>query len=146
MCHSVRRGSQHQTISTPNTSPTAPSNFRSGYNVLTCYRKRQPVFQDFFTKCPLVFPVPDEKAIRLVELLTKEVIPFFGVPEALLSDCGANLLSHIMKDVCALLAIKNLNTMAYHPQCYGMVERFNRTLKTTLRKHADKFDSQWDRY
>ena len=41
---------------------------------------------------------------------------------------------------------KKLNTTAYHPQCDGMVERFNRTLKTMLRKHAAKFGSQWDRY
>jgi len=35
---------------------------------------------------PLVYAVPDQKAIKLVELLTKEDIPLFGVPEALLSD------------------------------------------------------------
>ena len=34
----------------------------------------------------------------------------------------------------------------YHPQCDGMVERFNRTLKTILRKHAATFGCQWDRY
>ena len=44
------------------------------------------VFQDFLTKWPLAFPVPDQKAIRLVRLLTEEVIPWFGVPDALLSD------------------------------------------------------------
>jgi len=44
------------------------------------------VFQDFLTKWPLVFPVPDQKAVRLVKLLTEEVIPLFGVPEALLSN------------------------------------------------------------
>ena len=104
------------------------------------------VFQDFFTKWSLVFRVPDQKAIRLVKLLTEEVIPFFGVPEALLSDRVANLLSYLMKDVCALLGIKKLNTTACHPQCDGMVERFYRTLKTTLRKLADKFGYQWDRY
>ena len=27
-----------------------------------------------------------------------------------------------------------------------MVERFNRTLKSMLRKHADKFGTQWDKY
>lgn len=27
-----------------------------------------------------------------------------------------------------------------------MVERFNRTLKTMLKKHAAHFDMQWDRY
>ena len=34
----------------------------------------------------------------------------------------------------------------YHPQCDGMVERFNRTLKTRLRKHAACFGNQWDQY
>ena len=102
------------------------------------------VFQDFLTKWPMVFPVPDQRSIRLVRLLTEEVIPIFGVPEALLSDRGTNLLSHLMQDVCKLLGIKKLNTTAYHPQCDGMVERFNRTLKTILRKHAQKFGRQWD--
>lgn len=75
----------------------------------------------------MVFPMPDQKADRIVRLLVEEVIPFFGVPEALLSDRGTNLLSHLMKDVCKLLGIKKLNTTAYHPECDGMVERFNRT-------------------
>ena len=51
-----------------------------------------------------------------------------------------------MLDVCKLLGIKKLNTTAYHPQCNGMVERFNRTLKTMLRKQAAVFGNQWDRY
>jgi transposase InsO family protein len=50
------------------------------------------------------------------------------------------------RDVCAILGIQKLNTTAYHPACNGMVERFNRTLKTALRKHADRFGCQWDRY
>ncbi len=104
------------------------------------------VFQDFLTKWPMVFPVPDQKAIRLAQLLAEEVVPTFGVPEALLSDQGTNLLSHLMVDVCELLGVNKLNTTAYHPQCDGMVERFNRTLKTMLRKHAAKFGHQWDTY
>ena len=104
------------------------------------------VFQDFLTKWPLAFPVPDQKAIRLVKLLTEEVIPLFGVPEALLSDRGTNLLSHLMLDICKKLGVHKLNTTAYHPQCDGMVERFNRTLKTALRKHAATFGCQWDRF
>ena len=82
----------------------------------------------------------------IARLLAEEVIPLVGVPEALLSDRGTNLLSHLMRDVCEMLGIKKLNTTAYHPQCDGMVERFNCTLKTILRKHAAKFGNQWDRY
>ena len=61
------------------------------------------VMQDFLTKWPLVFPMVDQKTTRIVRLLVEEVIPLFKVPEALLSDRGTNLLSHLMRDVCALL-------------------------------------------
>jgi len=57
------------------------------------------VVQDYFTKWPKVFAVPDQKTVRIVELLTKEVIPFCGVPEAVLTDRSTNLLSHLMLDV-----------------------------------------------
>ena len=103
------------------------------------------VFQDFLTKWPLVFPAPDQKAIRIARLLAEEVLPLFGCPESLLSDRGTNLLALVMQDVCQLLGTTKLNT-AYHPQCDGMVERMNRTLKSMLRKHVAKFGSQWDRY
>ena len=101
------------------------------------------VFQFFLTKWPLVFPVPDQKAIRLVKLLTEKVIPLFGVPEAVLSDRGTNLMSTLM---LKKMGIRKLNTTTYHPKCDGMVERFNRTFKTALRKHAATYGSQWDKY
>ena len=104
------------------------------------------VIQDLFTKWPMAFAVPDQKAARLARLIAEEVIPLFGVPECLLSDRGTNLLSHLMIDLCRMLGITKLNTTAYHPQCDGAVERFNRTLKTMLRKHAAKFGCQWDRF
>ncbi len=34
----------------------------------------------------------------------------------------------------------------YSVSCDGMVERFNRTLKSMLRKHAARFGKQWDRF
>ena len=104
------------------------------------------VFQDFLTKWPFVFPAPDQKAIRIVRLLAEEIIPVIGVPDALLSDRGTNLLSHLMQDVCQLLGVTKLNTTAYHPQCDGMIERLNRTLKSMIRKHVAKFGNEWDRY
>ena len=104
------------------------------------------VFQDFLTKWPLVFPAPDQKAIRIARLVAEEIVPMFGVPESLLSDRGANLLANVMTDVCSLLGITKLNTTAYHPQCNGMIERMNRTLKAMLRKHAVKFGPQWDKF
>ena len=66
------------------------------------------VFQNFLTKWPLVFPVPDQKTERLVKILDDEVVQLFSVP--ILSDKGTNFLSHIIKDVSCLLGIEKLNT------------------------------------
>ena len=90
----------------------------------------------------MVYAAPDQKAERIARLLAEEVVPFCGVPEAVLSDRGTNLLSHLVQDVCRLLGIKELNTTSYHPQCDGMVERLNRTLKAMLRKHSSQFGTQ----
>ena len=108
--------------------------------------KHVVVFQDMLTEWPMVFPVPDQKTERIVRLLCEEIVPMLGVPEALLSDRGANLLSHLMLDVCSLLGIEKMNTTSYHPECDGMIERFNRTLKTMLRKRAAWYGVQWDNH
>ena len=57
------------------------------------------VFQDFLTKWPFVFATPDQKAVRIVELLTEKIVPSFGCPEALLPDRGTNLLANVVQDV-----------------------------------------------
>ena len=45
-----------------------------------------------------------------------------------------------------MLGIRKLNTTAYHPQCNGLVERYNRTLKAMLRKHVARFGNHRDQF
>lgn len=94
------------------------------------------VLQDFIIKWPLVFAALDQKAIHLARLVAGELLPLFGVPDAILSKRGVNLLAHVMEDVCQLLGVTKLNTTAYHPQCDGMVECLIWSLKSMLRKHV----------
>ena len=42
------------------------------------------ILQDMFTKWPMVFAVPDQRTERIARLLCEEIIPMFGIPEALL--------------------------------------------------------------
>ena len=49
-------------------------------------------------------------------------------------------------NVCSLLGIDKLNITAYHPQCNGLMERFNHTLKTILGKQTAPYGVRWDRY
>ena len=103
-------------------------------------------FQDYLTKWPMVYAMYDQKAHQIVRFLVDQIIPFYYVPESLLSDRGTNFLSHLMTDLCKMLGIEKLNTTAYHPECDGMVEQFNRTLKSMFRKHAARFNRQWNRF
>ena len=58
----------------------------------------------------------------------------------LLSDRGQNLLSGLMKQVCAVLRMTKLNTTAYHPQTDGLMENMNRTLISMIAKCVNIFD------
>ena len=86
------------------------------------------VFVDYLTKWPEVFATTDQSALTITKLLVEEVVIRHGVPTQLLSDKGAAFLSQLMKGVCEVLGVKKINTMAYHPQTDGLVERYNRTL------------------
>ena len=51
-----------------------------------------------------------------------------------------------MKEVSRLLSIKMLTTTPYHPCCNGLVEKFNGTLKSMLRKICTENPKDWDRF
>ena len=66
----------------------------------------------------------------------------YGVPEEVLTDCGANFLSRLLKllynlmDLYNLMGIRGLKTTPYHPQTDGMFERFNQTMNVMPWQHG----------
>ena len=99
------------------------------------------VFVDYLTKWPEVFPI-DQSALTIPNLFVWEVVCRHGVPAQLLSDQGNAFFSLILREVCEVLGVKN--TIAYHPQTDGLVERFNRTLTNMLAKRVKRNGSDWD--
>ena len=59
------------------------------------------------------------------------VLPF-SPPEQLHSDQGKQFESDLLKEICKLLHVEKTRTTPYHPQCDGLIERFNRTLLSML--------------
>ena len=96
------------------------------------------------TKWVEAFPLPDQTSASIARLLIDHVVCRHGVPKQLLSDHGANLLSELMRDLCALTGMKKVNTTAGHPQTDGLVENFNKTLRAMLAKHSKAMGSNWD--
>ena len=73
------------------------------------------VFVDNLTKWPEVFPTKDQTALTIARLLVEKIISRLGVLSDLVSDRGANFLSHLLQEVCGLMGIHKMNTTAYHP-------------------------------
>ena len=63
-----------------------------------------------------------------------DIFSRLGIPEEILSDLGMQFVSDCMKEVARLLSIKQLTTTPYHPMCNRMTEKFNGTLKVTLKR------------
>jgi len=69
-----------------------------------------------------------------------------GIPEEILSDLGTQVISDCIKEVTRLLSIKQLTTTPYHPVCNGMTEKFNGTLKITLKRLCSEQPRMWHCY
>jgi len=95
------------------------------------------IVADYFTKWVEAYPLPNQEAPTVAEVLVKEYVCRFGVPLLLHSDQGRNFESAVFQGMCQLLGIQKTRTTPYHPQSDGMVERFNRTLEAQLSKFAD---------
>ena len=75
-----------------------------------------------------------------------DVVCRHGVPRELVSDRGANLLSNLMQEIYEEFGIKKVNSTSYHPQTYGLVGSFNKTLHSMLSKYARQFGDNWDEH
>ena len=75
-----------------------------------------------------------------------DIFSHLGIPEEVLSDLGMQFVSDCMKEVARLLSIKQLTTTPYHPMCNRMTEKFNGTLKATLKRLCSEQPRLWHRY
>ena len=88
---------------------------------------------DRFTRWPEAIPLADATTETCARGLIRHWIARFGVPDDLTSDRGPQFTSHLWAALNKLLGISASTTTAYHPQANGMVERFHRQLKASLK-------------
>ncbi|GFW90487.1 retrovirus-related Pol polyprotein from transposon 412 [Trichonephila clavipes] len=94
---------------------------------------------------PEAYPIIDQEASTVAEVLVQHWISRFGVPLQLHSDQARNFDSAVCKRLCEILAIDKTKTTALHPQSDGMVERFSRTILNGLSLLVSSNQPDWDK-
>jgi len=76
--------------------------------------------------------------------IATQFIAKHGAGAKLISDQGRNITSAFFRETCKILGIKQLFTIAYHPQENGKLERFHRTMGETLSHYVNARGDNWD--
>ena len=100
---------------------------------------------DYATRYPDAIPLQNIDTLAVAEALIS-VFSRVGMPTEILTDMGTQFTSGLMKEIGRLLSIKQMTTTPYHPMCNGLVERFNATVKSMLKKMCSEQPKEWDRY
>ena len=80
------------------------------------------------------YMTPEQTATTFAKFLYGGYISTLGAPARLLSDGGTSFTSNIIEELCKILGIKWLQTMPYHPQTNGLVERLHQTIMHLIEK------------
>ena len=102
------------------------------------------VICDYATRYPEAIPLRSTDAPHIAEELIR-MFARVGVPQEILTDQGSNFTSQLLAELYRLLHVHPIRTSHYHPQTDGLVERFNQTLKSMLRKAATNEGKDWDK-
>nr|VZI26239.1 unnamed protein product [Spirometra erinaceieuropaei] len=92
---------------------------------------------DRFTRWPEAILLPDVAAPTVVKAFLSRWVAIFGAPSIITTDRGAQFESHLSQSLLSFLGCTRIRTTAYHPAANGMVERFHRQLKASLRAADD---------
>lgn len=88
--------------------------------------------------------LPNQEAETVADALVEGMFSRFGAAEAIHSDQGRNFESKVFSTMCDRLGMHKTRTTPLHPQCDGLVERFNRTLGEQLAIVVAKHQRDWD--
>ena len=88
---------------------------------------------DRFTRWVDAIPIINATAETCARAFLLNWVSRHGVPLRVTSDRGAQFTSKLWSELGKMMGTTLCQTTAYHPQSNGMVERFHRQLKTSLR-------------
>lgn len=102
------------------------------------------VVVDAFTKFVFVKPVRNTKTVNVVKVLD-DIFYTFRNPVRLITDRGSCFTSHAFRKYCLEKGIKHILNAVASPKSNGQVERYNRTILSSLTAQNFKNNEKdWD--
>ena len=98
---------------------------------------------DRFTRWTEAIPLSEITAEAVAQAFWENWICRFGTPRKMVTDQGRNFESNLFRSLCRLMGIDVGHTTAYHPQSNGIIERWHRTLKTSLMCRLQSVRENW---
>jgi len=103
------------------------------------------VIVDRFTKSAHFFPVKVSYSAKdYAKLYIKEIVKLHGSPLSIISNRGAQVISHFWRSFQSGLGTQVKLSTAFHPQTDGQAERTIQTLEDMLRACVIDFKGNWD--
>ena len=131
----IKAGSPMQVIAVDIMGPLPESSNKNSYIL---------VVGDYFTRWMEAYPINNQEAGTVAQKLVDHVFCRLGIPEQLHSDQGKQFESKLVQELCKILKISKTRTTAYHPQCDGLVECFNRTLQDMIATMTADYPFDWE--
>ena len=151
ICQRTKTNKQQSVLPRPMTVPSGPwkhigMDITGPLPVTKAQNMYILVIVDHFTRWVEAIPFTKEQlnSASLAELVLQHVICRHALVEEVQTDKGSVFISDIMSSVYKQLGIKRMNTSSFHPQSNGMTERFNRTVKMTLKAWCNEEQDDWD--
>ncbi len=99
---------------------------------------------DYLTKCAITKAVPKASIKEVFDFFVRNVVLQHGAPVSLISNRGKCLTASFAEELFKALQTNHLVTAAYHPQCNGLVERYNHTFAEMLSMYVNSNHNDWD--
>ena len=103
------------------------------------------IIVDLATRFVILKPLKTKLMIEIASVFF-EIMGVFGIPRIIQSDNGSEFANQLIAELQKVAGFEHRFTTPYHPMANGVVERHVGTAMTTLRKHLNGNERDWDLY
>ena len=106
----------------------------------SCDHKYLSTIVDRFSRWFEALPLRDISAKSCADAFVLHFVARYGAPSTLTADRGRKFISGLWRDLAKFLGCELINTTSYNPKANGIVERYHRVLKASIKAQKQPID------